>query len=148
MAMKHQMIQTSWARVKPAPRGEVQDLLSQVARGVTAGDGNQVAMLWEVPGIVIAADAVTPITSRAQLEAMFGAGKAQYNQRGIVDTRADIIDEDWIGDRIVVVKVRWPYLDASGREIGAEASDYTLRRDTSGRLRICAIVMRGVQTRS
>jgi len=27
MAMKHQMIQTSWARIKPAPRGEVQELL-------------------------------------------------------------------------------------------------------------------------
>lgn len=147
MAMKHQMIQTSWARIKPAPRGEVQELLNQVAHGVTAGDGNAVAMLWEVPGVIIAADAVTPITSRAQLEAMFGAGKAQYNERGIFDTRPDILDEDWVGDRLVVVKVRWPYLDATGREIGAEASDYTLRRDPSGRLRICAVLMRGVQTR-
>jgi hypothetical protein len=145
MAIKHQMIQTSWARVKPAPRGEVQELLNQVARAVTAGDGNAVAMLWEVPGVIIAADAVTPITSRAQLEAMFGAGKAEYNARGIVDTRPDILEEDWVGDRLVVVKVRWPYLDASGRETGAEASDYTMRRDPSGRLRICAILMRGVQ---
>ncbi|MGH9889668.1 MAG: hypothetical protein ACREBE_29330 [bacterium] len=145
--MKHQMIQTSWARIKPAPRGEVSELLTQVARGITAGDGNAVAMLWEVPGVIIAADAVTPITSRAQLEAMFGAGKAQYNERGIFDTRPDILDEEWVGDRLVVVKVRWPYLDASGREIGAEASDYTLRRDPSGRLHICAILMRGVQNR-
>ncbi|HSR99088.1 MAG TPA: hypothetical protein VLM79_18665 [Kofleriaceae bacterium] len=141
------MIQTSWARINPAPHGEVQEVLTQVARSVTAGDGNAVAMLWEVPGMVVAADAVTPITSRAQLEAMFGAGKAQYNARGIFDTRADILGEDWIGDRLVVVKVRWPYLDANRREIGAEASDYTLRRDPSGRLRICAVLMRGVQSR-
>jgi hypothetical protein len=147
MAMKHQMIQTSWARVKPAPRGEVHDLLTQVARGVTSGDGNAVAMLWEVPGVILAADAVTPITSRAQLESMFSAGKAQYNERGIFDTRPDILEEDWVSDRLVVIKVRWPYLDASGREIGAEASDYTLRRDPSGRLRICAVLMRGVQGR-
>ena len=40
MAMKHQMMQTSWARVNPAPRGEVHDLLTQVAHGVTSGDGN------------------------------------------------------------------------------------------------------------
>ena len=31
------------------------------ARGVTAGDGNTVAMLWEVPGVIIAADAVTTL---------------------------------------------------------------------------------------
>jgi hypothetical protein len=145
MAMKHQMIQTSWARVKPAPRGEVQDLLSQVARAVTSGDGQQIAMLWDVPAIIFAADAVTPITSRNQLVSMFAAARDQYNQRGIVDTRADIADEDWIGDRLVVVKVRWPYIDASGREVGAEASDYTLRRDSAGRLRICAVLMRGIQ---
>lgn len=147
MAMKHQMIQSSWARVKPAPRSEVQELLNQVARAVTAGDGNQVATLWEVPGVIISADAVTPIASREQLEAMFSAARQEYNLRGIVDTRAEILDEDWIGERLVVVRVRWPYLDASGREVGAEASDYTLRRDPSGRLRICAVLMRGAKPR-
>jgi hypothetical protein len=145
MVMKDQMIQSS-SRLEPVPHGEVQDLLSQVARAVTSGDGNQIATLWEVPGIIVAGDAVTAISSRAQLEAMFGAAKAQYNQRGIFDTRADIVEEDWVGDRLVVAKVRWPYLDASGREVGGEASDYTLRRDPSGRLRICAVLMRGIPT--
>jgi hypothetical protein len=147
MAMKHQMIQSSWARVKPMPQSEVQDLLSQVAHGVTSGDGHQVAMLWEVPAIIIAAEGVTPIISRDQLASMFGAAKREYNERGIFDTRADIVDEDWIGDRLVVAKVRWPHIDANRREIGAEASDYTLRRQRDGRLRICAVVMRGVEAK-
>ena len=145
MAMKHQMIQSSWARVKPMPQSEVQDLLSQVAHGVTSGDGHQVAMLWEVPATIIAAEGVTPVISREQLASWFGGSKREYNERGIFDTRADILDEDWIGDRLVVVKVRWPYIDANRREVGAEASDYTLRRQRDGALRICAVVMRGVE---
>jgi hypothetical protein len=147
MAMRHQMIQSSWARVKPMPQSEVQDLLSQVARGVTSGDGHAVAMLWEVPAVIISADGVTPVTSREQLASWFGGAKRDYNERGIVDTRADILDEDWIGDRLVVAGVRWPYIDANLREVGAEASDYTLRRQRDGRLRICSVLMRGVEAK-
>jgi hypothetical protein len=147
MAMKHQMIQSSWARIRPMPESEVQDLLSQVANGVTSGDGHQVAMMWEVPAIIIAAEGVTPVISREQLASLFGGAKREYNERGIFNTRADILDEDWIGDRLVVVKVRWPHIDANLREIGAEASDYTLRRQRDGRLRICSVLMRGVEAK-
>jgi hypothetical protein len=147
MAMKHQMIQSSWARTQPLPRSEVQEVLSQVAHGVTSGDGHQVAMQWEVPAIIIAAEGVTPIISRDQLASMFRSAKREYNERGIIDTRADIVGEDWIGDRLVVVKVRWPYIAANRREVGAEGSDYTLRRQRDGRLRICAVLMRGVEAK-
>jgi len=46
-----------------------------------------------------------------------GLTKAQYNAHGVVDTRPDIQDADWVADNLVVVKVRWPYLDAMGREM-------------------------------
>ena len=42
------------------------------------------------------------------------------------------------------MRVRWPYLDASGREIGAERFDYTLRRE-EGVLLIRSALIRGIE---
>jgi hypothetical protein len=49
-------------------------------------------------------------------------------------------------DRILVVEVRWPYLDQEGNEAGEESSTYTLRRDDQGHLKIRAVVMHGART--
>ena len=127
---------------------EVQKLLDEIAAAITAGDGQKVAGLWETPAFVIGPTMAMVIESRDQAAKFFGSARAQYNERGIVDTRADITDLEWIGDRLVVVKVRWPYLDAKGREIGAEASDYTLRRDDENKLKVREVLMRGVETGS
>jgi ketosteroid isomerase-like protein len=135
------------AQAQPAreSRREVQEFLTRFAHAFTAGDGKQVASMWSVPAIVIDAERSIPITSHEQIAAFFDGSNKQYNERGITDTHPEIVAEDWIGDQLVMVRVRWPYLDASGREVGAEASDYTLRRDPMGRLLICAAVMRGVE---
>jgi hypothetical protein len=123
---------------------EVQEYLDAFARSLTAGDGRTIATMWGLPALVIGADMVQAVSSPNEVEAFFSGAKEQYNTRGISDTRAEIFGLEWIGDRIVVVDVRWPYLDASGNEIGAEASTYTLRRDDSGKLKMHVALMRGV----
>jgi ketosteroid isomerase-like protein len=126
---------------------EVQALLDALARAVTAGDGQKVAALWEVPALVIGADAVIAVNARAEVERFFGGARAQYNDQGIVDTRADIMRLEWLNGRIAMVSVRWPYIDQQGRERGAEQSTYTLRRDDDGVLKIRAVTMHGVTER-
>jgi ketosteroid isomerase-like protein len=133
------------ARIQRELHGELQDFLNQLAEAVTRGDGEAVAKLYEVPALVIGIDGVMPVTSLDEIAKFFGGAKEMYNARGITNTRADIVDEEWIGDRLVVVKVRWPYLDEEGHEVGAEASDYTLRRDDAGQLKVRSILMRGVE---
>jgi len=132
-------------RVARERTGEVQELLNRLARGVTAGDGKAVAKDWGVPAIVIGADGIHAVATRDEVAGFFGGAKDEYTKRGITDTRPEIRDEDWIGDRIVIVKVRWPYLDASGQEIGGEGSDYTLVRNEAGALEVRCVVMRGVE---
>lgn len=133
------------SRVARKHHAEVQEFLNQIARAITAGDGQAVAKLWELPGFVFGVEMAKVIDDRGELAEFFGGAKEQYNAQGITDTRPDIVDEEWIGDSMVIVKVRWPYLDANGREVGAEASDYTLWRDDRGRLKIRSILMRGVE---
>ncbi len=124
---------------------EVHDVLSRVARAVTSGDGAAMAALWEVPAFVIGADSVMAIERTEQISKFFGGAKQQYNDRGIVDTRPDIRGLERIGDRMVIASVRWPYLDAAGKVVGAESSDYTLRRDDTGAFKIRCVLMRGVE---
>jgi hypothetical protein len=130
-------------RVEHDLRGEVQDFLNQLARALTSGDGEAVAAMWETPAIVIGDSEVHPVSSRVELAQFFGSAKQQYNARGIVNTRPDIIDLERIGNRIVIATVKWPHLDANNREVGSESSDYTLRRDDNGKLKVRSVLMRG-----
>jgi hypothetical protein len=128
-------------------RAELQALLDRMARAITAGDGKAMAALWEVPAIVIGADGVIPVAALAEVESFFGGAKEQYNQMGIVDTRADIAHVEWANQRVAMVRVRWPYIDQQGRERGQEQSTYTLRRDDRGDLKVRAVVMHGASGR-
>ncbi len=127
-------------------RAEVQEFLNRFAAALLAGDGDTIAALWEVPAFVIGREGVHAIASHAQISQFFGGARQQYNERGITGTRADLIDLERIDDRIVVATVRWPHLDAKGREVAAESSDYTLRRDDRGVLKLRSVLMRGMET--
>jgi len=128
-------------------RGEVQELLDELARSLIAGDGEAVAALFEVPALIISDEGVITVASMEQIAQFFGAAKVKYNAQGIVGTRADLIDLERIGQRIVVATVRWPHLDSNHHEVAAESSDYTLRRDDKGRLRIRSVLMRAMSPR-
>lgn len=121
----------------------VQDLLDRFARAVTAGDGDEIASLWAVPAFVIGDDMVRAVNSLEEVKEFFSGAKEQYNARGITDTRPDVFGLEWVTDRIAVVDVRWPYLDERGKEVGEEASTYTLRRDDAGDLKLHVALMRG-----
>jgi hypothetical protein len=133
------------ARTARERHGEVQDLLDRYTKALTGGDGRAAAALWELPGYVIGPDVAIAFDRPPAIAAYFGTAKEAYNAKGIHGTRPEILEEEWIGDRLVVVRLRWPYLDAAGREVGAERSDYTLRRGDDGALAIRCVLMRGVE---
>ncbi|MGH7710710.1 MAG: DUF6841 family protein [Gemmatimonadaceae bacterium] len=134
--------------MRPAPTPgaedrEVQGFLDKLGSSLTAGDARTVATMWAVPAYVIGDNGAQVVNSRDEVEQFFSGAKEQYNKRGITDTRAEIFGLEWLTDRIVVVDVRWPYLDARGEEKGGEASTYTLRRDDNGELKLHIALMRG-----
>lgn len=130
---------------QPPPEDDlgVQAYLDRFARAITAGDGEAIAELWETPAFVLGADMAKAVSDKDEVAAFFGGAREQYNALGVVDTKADIVRLDEISDRIVMVRVRWPYLDAEGREVGAEASTYTLVRMDDGEWKLRVAVMHG-----
>lgn len=145
MSSRQPASQPRTARTARERHSEVQDLLDRYSRALTSGDGAAASSMWEMPAYVIGPDIVMAIDQLQTIAHFFGEAKDAYHAQGIESTRPEILDEEWIGDRLVVVRVRWPYLDATGREIGAERSDYTLRRVDGGRLAIRCVLMRGVE---
>jgi hypothetical protein len=124
-------------------KASVQDYLDRFSEAMTSGDIKTMATLWEVPAFVIGSNMTRLVQSKAEVEQFFAGAKDMYNARGIVRTRAEIMDLDWIADDLVTVRVRWPYLDAKGDVRGEESSSYTLLRDESGAFKLRVIVMRG-----
>ena len=121
----------------------IQNLLDQLAKALTAGDGRTAATFWRTPAFVIGDEHERVVASQQEVEQFFSGSKEQYNQRGITDTRADIQRLDWITDRIALVEVRWPYLDAKGNEVGEETSTYLFKRDEGGELKLRLAIMHG-----
>lgn len=121
----------------------VQDFLEMYALSLTEGAADALAQMWDTPALVISDDGVDTVEDREELHGMYAGAREHYNSAGVTDTRPEIVRLDEITDKIVMVRVRWPWLDEEGNELGAEASTYTLRRNSAGEWKIRCIVMHG-----
>lgn len=124
---------------------EIHELFERFARAFTHGDTEAIAQIWGVPSLVMHEGTSRAVGSLGEVKQFFGDTPAQYNKQGVVDTRAEVERIDWATDLIVLAKVRWPYLDQDGREVGEERSTYVVMRDgIGGPWKIWAAVMQGV----
>jgi hypothetical protein len=122
---------------------EVRHYFDAYARALTSGDGRAIAAMWELPALLMSDHGVRAVRNAEEIEKFFAGARGQYAARGIVDTRPDIHDIEWLTPRIVVADVRWPLFDADHKEHGSESSTYTLMRDRSGELKLRIVIMRG-----
>jgi len=110
---------------------------------MTSGDTRAMVKLWGVPAFVIGAQEARALQSEADVERFFEGAKDLYNERGIVSTRAEIAHLDWVSNDLVIVTVRWPYLDGIDRVLGEESSSYTLLRGEDGSFKVRVVTLRG-----
>jgi len=124
-------------------RGEVEAFLESYAHAFLKGDGRAVSCHWSVPSLIITDEEVKPVSSLEQVRAFFDRCNLEYRARGIEATHAEIITLDTPTDRVAMVAVRWPLLDAEGEEQGSELATYVLRKDAFGEYKIQSMVMQG-----
>jgi len=123
----------------------VQEYLNRFSRALVAGDGHTIAGMWGIPALVLGDEMVMAVQAPAEVERFFSGARDQYNKAGVTTTHPDITSLRWVTDRMVIVSVRWPYLDDKGNEVGAESSTYTLKRDDHGEFKLHVAVMHGVE---
>jgi hypothetical protein len=133
---------------KPARRSRkkhpgIQETLDALCAAMTSGDGAGCAALWLTPAYFIGDDMRKVVEDPGEIAAWFGGAKAMYAAKGITGTRAEIERIEWLTERLVLVTVRFPYLDDAGEEHGDERSTYTMRKDDDGSFRFCVAIMRG-----
>ncbi|HEU0036692.1 MAG TPA: hypothetical protein VFQ53_39030 [Kofleriaceae bacterium] len=121
---------------------DVQEFLDQLAAALRAGDATKIASLWGLPAGIFGDRGDLTLYKRDDLERFFARAIAEHTTRGLVATAPELLSEQWLSHRVVMLKMRWPYVDVEGREVGSEVSDYTLRRDDLGRLEIRALLVR------
>ena len=122
---------------------DVMEFLHRFAWAITSGDGRAAATLWALPALIIGDSVVQTVMDRDELERMLGSAREHYNASGIQDTRGEVQRLEWLSDRMAVVHVRWPHLDAAGHERGEERSMYILRRDDHGELKVHVAITHG-----
>jgi len=133
---------------QPAQLGvqKIQTMLERFADAFTHGDGKGAAECWDVPALVVSDDGVKAVSETAEVEAFFGGAAEQYNSKGITGTRPEILEVDWLTDRLASVRVRWPYLGDDGRpKKGSESSSYVVRNDDQGAPKIVTAIMLGAK---
>lgn len=123
----------------------VQDFLEGFALALTEGAVDAIASMWELPAIVVADDYVEAVQDKSDIADLFEGAREHYNSAGVTDTRPEIVRLDEITDSIVVVRVRWPWLDDDGHEVGAECSTYVLRHNAIGEWKIRSVIMHGAE---
>jgi hypothetical protein len=121
----------------------VREYLDALAAALATGDGAALMEMCETPGFVLGEGLALAITETEQVTEFFGNAREQYRQLGIVETPAEIVRVDEITDTLVMVRVRWPYRDAQGREMGAETATYTLTREPKGDWKLRVAVVHG-----
>ncbi len=143
MATRDQDLEAMLTQPPPEDDLGVQHFLDGFAKALVAGDDAAIAEMWESPAFVLGAGLAHVIDSPDEAGEFFGAAREQYNALGVVDTRAEIVRVDEISDQLVMVRVHWPYLDAQGRDVGAECATYTLAREEDGDWKVRIAVLHG-----
>lgn len=126
-------------------QASVQQYFDRFADALVNGDTRTLVKLWGVPAFVVGRNEARVVQAEAEIEQFFAEARDWYNQRGIVQTRAEIVSLDWVGADLVVATVRWPYLNARDEELGEETSSYTLLRGEDGSYKLRSILKRGAQ---
>lgn len=122
---------------------DVRQWFDDYARALTSGDREAIAAMWEVPALLVSDQGVRAMASSEEIAKVFLGARGMYALRGIVDTRPDLQLVEWLTERIVTVRVRWPLFDELHRELGATSSVYTLIRERTGDLKLRVMIMLG-----
>lgn len=146
----------SWTAETNAPTRAVafdpnlQVFLDHFTQCLTAGDGQGAAACFEYPGLMVMSNlpkygASQVLADANQVADFFAQAPDNYHARGIEETFANVEDYWQVADHLALVRVRFPYIDSDGNDMGdGETSLYVIR--TGAQPRICAAVTLGIDS--
>ncbi len=119
------------------------NFFQNLGEALSAGNLENIKKCWALPFYALGDRMVKSVNTTDDFNNFFSGTNKEYNKRGIAEARPEVVRTQWLTDQIVVVQVRWPYINRSGTEIGEESSAYTLKLDQNGKFKIHMVTMLG-----
>lgn len=123
-------------------KAQVQRMLERLGETLSAGDMKGVSACWAVPALFLSDEGAIAFAAPAEIEKIMGQAAEGYRARGIASTKPEIERIEALTGQLAAVDVRWPSLDASGKEVASERSHYILQLGEDGQPRIRAALTR------
>jgi len=122
------------------PPADVSAFLDRYADALAAGDLPGIAACYALPALVVGDAGTIPVAEPAQVEAAFAGAADAYRAQGLVGIRPELRSVDPLTATLILVDVRWAYLDQAGTARQHTSYRYLLRRSDSDRLGIQVVV--------
>ena len=117
----------------------ITDYFDRYAASLTRFDAEASAELWSTPGMVVDDRFSGALDSREEMATGLKQSYPIYRELGLGSVDYELIDENRLSDALVLVRVRWLFLDGDG-ELLTDSNSYYLLRDEESGLRACVCI--------
>ena len=117
---------------------QIDDYLTRYAATLTNLDAGAAADLWTTPGMIADDRFSEVVDSRDKMIQGLTQSYPLYQKLGLDTVGYELVDEQHLTDALVMVRVRWKFLDTEGKLLTDSNAYYVLRaEDTDLRATVC-----------
>ena len=117
---------------------EITAYLDEYARSLSEFDAEAASRLWSMPGMIVDDAFSGVLESREAMAAGLEQSYPLYRQLGLASVGYDLLGEDHLTPDLVMVRVRWDFVDDAGDPLTDSVAHYLLRRESEGlRATVC-----------
>lgn len=117
----------------------VADYLSRYAATLTDHDAKTAAELWATPGMIVDDRASGVLESRDAMVEGLQQSYPLYRKLGLASVGHELLEVKRLTERLVLVCVRWLFLDDAG-DFLTDSTSYYLLREEEADLRACVCI--------
>ncbi|MGX9296530.1 nuclear transport factor 2 family protein [Tsukamurella paurometabola] len=111
---------------------EIEDYLSRYAATLSRFDAEGGAALWAEPGMIVDDRFSGVLEDRASMARGLERSYPLYRALGLASVRHELLDVTPLTGAVVLLHVRWRFLDDDGAELTDSTAYYIVRRDEDG----------------
>jgi hypothetical protein len=120
--------------------GRLDAYLARYADTLTRRDARAAAALWSTPGTIVDDVRSGALDTREAMSAGLEQSYPLYDRLGLASVGHELVEHRRLSARLVLVRVRWRFLDAAGAQLTDADSWYLLRDDPDEGLLACVCV--------
>ena len=114
--------------------------LVRYGEALSAGDLKAISGCYAVPSLVLSDEGSVLIAAREEIEAAFDGAAERYRAQGLVAVRPALVASEALSEGLVLVEVRWDYIDEQGRSAQQNGYRYVLRLEDEASPKIQVVI--------